>query len=150
MLRLTGQQKRLEALEIAMNRAAESAVPQARALLISTIKNIGVEDASRLVRGSEGAVTRFFSEKTREPLGSLFLPIVTRATDKVALAEKYNDLAAKASNLGLLRKQDATVEQHVTAKALDGLYTVMDQEERKIRQNPLRTGSDILRKVFGP
>ena len=78
-----------------------------------------------------------------------FLPIVTKATEKVSLADKYNRVAGKASELGLVKKDDANVQQYVTRKALDGLYLMIGEEERKIRQDPVGTGSAILSKVFG-
>jgi len=77
------------------------------------------------------------------------LPIVTQATDKVSLAEKYNEVAGKAARLGLMKKEDANVQQYVTEKALDGLYAMIGEQERQIRQDPVGTGSAILRKVFG-
>jgi hypothetical protein len=149
LLRATGQRKRVEALELAMNRAAEAAVPEARALLVSAIKSMSVEDARRLITGGDGAVTRFFVDKTREPLAVRFLPIVQRATQQVSLAAKYNAVAGKAAALGLLKAQDAQIERYVTEKALDGLFLMIAQEERKIRQDPVGTGSAILKKVFG-
>ena len=148
-LRATGQGRRLDALELAMNRAAEAAVPEARALLVSAVKDMSVEDAVRLVTGDDDAVTRFFESKTREPLVARFLPIVTRATERVSLAEKYNAVAGKAASFGLLRSQDANIQAYVTDKALDGLFLMIGEEERRIRQDPVGTGSAILRKVFG-
>lgn len=149
LLRATGQQRRVDALETAMNRAAEAAVPEARALLVAAVRNLSVEDARQLVTGGDSAVTQFFANKTRGPLGERFLPIVTRATEKVSLAEKYNVVAGRAASLGLLKSRDANIQQYVTERALDGLYLMIAEEERKIRQDPLGTGSDILRKVFG-
>ncbi|HWI10382.1 MAG TPA: DUF4197 domain-containing protein, partial [Burkholderiaceae bacterium] len=99
--------------------------------------------------GGDDSVTRFFAAKTRAPLSVTFLPIVTRATEKVALADKYNAVAGKAASLGLMKKDDANVQQYVTGKTLDGLYLMIGEEERKIRQNPVATGSAILSKVFG-
>ncbi len=149
LMRATGQRKRVDELVTAMNRAAEAAVPEAKSLLVSTVKAISVEDALRIVRGGETAVTDFFAGKTREPLGVKFLPIVSRATEKVALADKYNAVAAKGASLGLVKKEDANVQQYVTGKALDGLYLMIGEEERKIRRDPVGTGSAILKKVFG-
>ena len=77
------------------------------------------------------------------------MPIVTRATEKVSLAAKYNAVAGKAAALGLLKAEDAQIERYVTGKALDGLYLMIGEEERKIRQDPVGTGSAILKKVFG-
>lgn len=149
LLKATGQGKRVDELITAMNRAAEAAVPEAKGLLVRAAKSITVEDALRIVRGGETSVTDYFSEKTREPLGIKFLPIVSKATEKVALADKYNAVAGKAAGLGLLKAKDANLQQYVTGKALDGLYFMIGEEEKKIRRDPVGTGSAILRKVFG-
>jgi hypothetical protein len=144
-----GQQQKLDELELAMNRAAEAAVPEAKSLLVQAVKTISVEDALSLVRGSDTAVTEFFARKTREPLGERFLPIVTRATEKVGAAQKYDQLAGRAAGMGLLKPEQASVEHYVTGKTLDGLYFMIGEEERKIRRDPIGTGSEILRRVFG-
>lgn len=149
LLKMLGQRRRVDELVTAMNRAAEEAVPQAKALLLSAVKSMSVEDARRVITGGDGSVTRFFADKTRAPLAVKFLPIVTRATERVDLADKYNAVAAKAAGLGLVDKDDANIQQYVTGKALDGLYLVIGEEERKIRQDPVGTGSAILKKVFG-
>ncbi len=149
LLKATGQKKRIDELVTAMNRAAEAAVPQAQALLVSAVKGMSVEDAVQVVRGGDDSVTRFFADKTRAPLTEQFLPIVTRQTEKVSLAAKYNAVAGKAASLGLVKAEDANLQHYVTGKALDGLYLMIGEEERKIRQDPVGTGSAILRKVFG-
>lgn len=149
LLKLTGQQKRVDELVLAMNRAAEAAVPEAKALLVSAVKSMSVSDATRILSGGDNSVTEFFAGKTRTPLSVKFLPIVTKATEKVALADKYNALAGKVSAMGLLKKDEANLQQYVTGKALDGLYLMIGEEEKNIRQNPVGTGSAILKKVFG-
>ncbi|MBX9793255.1 MAG: DUF4197 domain-containing protein [Burkholderiaceae bacterium] len=149
LLKATGQGKSVDELVTAMNRAAEAAVPEAKVLLLDAVKSMSVEDGQRILTGGDDSVTKFFASKTREPLGVKFLPIVTQATEKVALAEKYNAVAGKAAGMGLVDKKDANVQQYVTGKALDGLYLMIGEEERKIRKDPLGTGSDILKKVFG-
>ena len=149
LLKLMGQQDRVDELITAMNRAAEAAVPQAKSLLIKAVSAMSVEDARGVLTGGDNSVTQFFASKTRDPLSVTFLPIVTRATEKVALADKYNSVAGKASSLGLLSKNDANIQQYVTGKALDGLFLMIGEEERKIRQDPIGTGSAILKKVFG-
>lgn len=149
LLRATGQRRRIDALVTAMNRAAEAAVPQARALLVGAAKSMSVEDAVQIVRGGDTAVTEFFRRKTREPIGEKFLPIVQRATEKVSLAQKYDAVAGQAARLGLLRREDADLNGYVTGKALDGLYFMIGEEERRIRRDPLATGSEILKQVFG-
>jgi hypothetical protein len=149
LLKFSGQQQKVDELVLAMNRAAEAAVPEAQALLLAAVKAMSIQDATRIVRGGETSVTDFFAERTRAPLGEKFLPIVTQATEKVALADKYNAVASKATAFGLVKKEDANVQAYVTRKALDGLYLMIGDEERKIRADPIGTGSDILRKVFG-
>jgi hypothetical protein len=132
-----------------MNRAAEAAVPEARSLLVSAAKAMTVEDALAIVRGGETSVTDYFARKTREPLTAKFLPIVARETKKVSLADKYDALAGKAAGFGLLKKEDANLNGYVTGKALDGLFLVIGEEEKKLRKDPLGTGSELLKKVFG-
>ena len=149
LLKTFGQQKRVDALVLAMNRAAEAAMPEAKTLLVGAVKSMSVEDALQVVRGGDNSVTEFFSGKTREPLGTTFLPIVTKATEKVSLADKYNSLAGKAASFGFVKPEDANIQQYVTTKALDGLFLMIGEEERKIRKDPVATGSAILKKVFG-
>ena len=149
LLKATGQGKRVEELELAMNHAAEQAVPHAKTLLVQTVKSISVQDAWKIVRGSDTSVTDFFAERTRGKLSEQFLPIVTRETEKVALAEKYNAVAGKALALGLVKVEDANIQSYVTRRALDGLYLMIGEEERKIRADPVATGSAILKAVFG-
>jgi hypothetical protein len=149
LLKATGQGARVDELVTAMNRAAELAVPEAKTLLVSTVKAMSVEDARRIVTGGDNSVTQFFANKTRQPLGVKFLPIVTRATERVRLADKYNAVAGKAAGMGLVKPQDASIQQYVTGKALDGLYLMIGEEEKKIRRDPVGTGSAILKKVFG-
>jgi hypothetical protein len=149
LLKFTGQGRRVDDLITAMNRAAEAAVPQAKTLLVQTAKNVSVEDAVRIVRGGETSVTDYFAERTRDPLTVKFLPIVGKATEKVALTDKYNAVAGKAAGFGLVKDEDANVQRYVTRKALDGLYFMIGEEEKKIRRDPVGTGSALLRKVFG-
>ena len=144
-----GQKKRVDELVTAMNRAAEAAVPEARQLLTDTVRKLSVEDALGIVRGGSTSVTDFFARKTRAPLTERFLPIVTRETERVQLADRYNAFAGKAAGLGLLKGDDVNLQRHVTAKALDGLYLMIGEEEQRIRADPVKTGSAILQKVFG-
>ncbi len=149
LLKATGQGHKLDDLLTAMNRAAEAAVPEARLLLVNAAKNMSVEDALQIVKGGEDSVTQFFARKTREPLTQRFLPIVTRATEKQALADKYNAVAGKAAGLGLVKEEDANIQHYVTRRALDGLFFMIGEEEKQIRRDPVGTGSALLKKVFG-
>jgi hypothetical protein len=149
LLKMTGQGKRVDELVTSMNRAAEAAVPMGRDVLVGAVKSMSVTDAKNILGGGDNSVTQFFAEKTRLPLGDKFLPIVTKATEKVGLANQYNKVAGKAAGIGLVKSEDANIQRYVTGKSLDGLYTIIGEEERKIRQDPVGTGSAILKKVFG-
>jgi hypothetical protein len=149
MLKMLGQQHRVDELVTAMNRAAEAAVPQARPLLVNAVKSMSVEDAVNIVHGGDTSVTDFFATKTRAPLTEKFLPIVTTQTRRVSLASKYDAVAGKGAELGLVKSEDANVEQYVTRKAIDGLFFMIGQEEKKIRSDPVATGSELLKAVFG-
>lgn len=149
LLRVTGQQKRVDDLVTAMNRAAEAAVPEAKSMLVAAVKSISVDDARRIVSGGEDSATKFFAAKTRAPLGEKFLPIVRRQTERVDLAARFNAVAGKAAGMGLVKGDDANIERYVTGKALDGLYYMIGEEEKKIRRDPVGTGSALLARVFG-
>lgn len=149
LMKAMGQGRQVDELVTAMNRAAEAAVPEARTLLVNTVKAISVEDALKIVRGGDTAITDFFAGKTRVPLAGKLLPIVTRATERVELAGRYNKVAAKAEGMGLVKGDEANVQQYVTARTLDGLYKTIAAEEKKMRADPVAAGSAILKKVFG-
>jgi hypothetical protein len=118
-------------------------------VLVTAVKQPNVKNAPKMVRGGDTAVTDFFSAKTREPLGERFLPIVTRATERVDLASRYNAVAGKAAGLGLVKDDESNIQRYVTAQALDGLYKMIAEEEKRIRADPVGTGSALLKQVFG-
>lgn len=149
LLKVVGRGTDVEELEVAMNRAAESAVPLAKDLLLNAVRTISIGDAKNILTGGPTSVTDFFAGRTREPLTTRFLPVVTTATRKVNLAQKYNAIAGQAGRIGLVKKQDTTIEQYVTRKSLDGLYFVIGEEEKKIRANPAGSADAMVRKVFG-
>jgi len=150
-LKLLGRGKDIDALKLGINRAAEQAVPQSKKLLSDAVKTMTVQDAKAILAGGDNSVTAFFKDKTLIPLTEKFLPIVTNVTYKIGLASQYNDVAARIEKTGLmkLKSEQRKVETHVTTKALDGLYIMIGEEEKKIRRDPVGAGSDILRRVFG-
>jgi hypothetical protein len=148
-LRMMGRGKDADELVVAMNRAAEQAVPEARAMMINAVKTMSVEDAKKILTGGDGSVTQFFKAKTAAPLALKFLPIVKKATDRVGLARKYDQFAGAGARLGLVKGDATSIETYVTKKALDGLYLMIGDEEHAIRKNPAAAGSAIVSKVFG-
>jgi hypothetical protein len=150
-IKLLGKSKDIDAMKIGVNRAAEQAVPQAKSLLVAAAKSMSIQDAKGILTGGDNAVTQFFQNRTQAALAQKFLPIGTNVTSRIGLAQQYNSLAQQVRQTGLVKlsPEQQTVESHVTRKALDGLYFMIGEEEKKIRRDPLGTGSDILKKVFG-
>ncbi|MBL8447886.1 MAG: DUF4197 domain-containing protein [Zoogloeaceae bacterium] len=149
VLRGMGQGQALDDLVTAMNRAAEQAVPKAQELLVKAVREMSVTDAKNILTGGDDAATRYFKGKTQAELTTMFLPTVKQTTDKLALAKKYDKLAGKAANFGLVKDEDAKIEGYVTRKALDGLYAMIAEEEKAIRKNPVGAAGNLAKKVFG-
>ncbi|MDD5176893.1 MAG: DUF4197 domain-containing protein [Sterolibacterium sp.] len=149
MMRKLGMGKHADELETSMNRAAEAAMPEARTLLVSSIKQMSVQDAKGILTGGDDAATQYFKRATAEPLAGKFRPIVKKSIAKVNLAEKYDEFAGKAVKFGLVKEDQANLENYVTAKALDGLYLMIGEEERAIRKDPLGAAGSLSKKVFG-
>jgi hypothetical protein len=148
LLKMTGHGQQLDELEVAMNHAAEAAVPMAKPLLLDAVKSMTITDAKNILTGGETSVTDFFREKTSPKLTVQFLPVVKKVTDKSDLSGKYNSAMAQAAKLGIT-KAPATVEDYVTQRALDGLFVMIGEEEKAIRADPIGTGSKLIGKVFG-
>jgi len=148
-MRRLGMGKYADELVVTMNRAAEQAVPEAKAIFIDSVKKMSVQDAKGIITGGDTAGTEYFRRTTRDQLHKRFLPIVEKATARVQLAHKYEQFADKAVTVGMLKKEDADLDEYVAQKALDGLYVMVAEEEKKIRKDPIGTGSSIIKKVFG-
>jgi len=149
LMRMMGRGKDADELVLAMNKAAEEAVPEAKELLINAVKTMSLDDAKKILTGGDNSVTEFFKAKTAGPLVEKFLPIVKQATDRVGLSKKYDQVAGQGAKIGVIKGDAANIDQYVTHKALDGLYLMIGEEERAIRQNPAAAGSAIVSKVFG-
>jgi hypothetical protein len=149
LMRRVGMGRYADELVVAMNRAAEAAVPEARQLFIDSIRKMTVQDAKGILTGGDTAGTEFFQRTTNDRLHARFLPIVRRATENVGVAEKYNEYAATGVRLGLVKKEQSNLDEYVTQKALDALYLTVAEEERKIRRDPIAAGTGIIKKVFG-
>ena len=148
-MRTFGMKKQADDLVLAMNRAAEAAVPEAKTLLIDAAKKMTLQDAKGILSGGQTSVTDYFRRNTSAQLTHRFLPIVKKSTERVGLAQQYNSLAGQASSYGLIQKDQSTIEDYVTQKSLDGLYLMIGEQEKAFRSNPLGATSDIVKKVFG-
>ena len=148
-LRFAGMKRQADELVLSMNRAAEAAVPEAKALLIDSVKKMTVQDARAILTGGDTAATEYFRRTTEPQLMKRFLPIVKTHTDRAGLSEQYNSLASQGVQLGLIKQDQSTIEGYVTRKALDGLFLMIAEQEKNFRQNPMAATSDIVKRVFG-
>ncbi|WP_025042055.1 DUF4197 domain-containing protein [Nitrosospira briensis] len=149
IMRTLGMSKYADGLIVTMNHAAETAAAEARPLLMDAVQKMSVKDARAILTGGDDAATQYFRTTTSDALSQKFLPIVKNATDQVGLIKKYNEFAGKGAKLGLIGEKDANIENYVTQKTLDGLYLMMAEEERAIRNDPMGQGSKLLQRVFG-
>jgi len=149
VMKVLGQGKRMEELKTSLNRAAEAAVPEAKTLLLDAIKNMSVADAKAVLTGGDDAATKYFRQATEAKLHDRFLPIVGKTVNRYKLTDQYNRIAGTASKAGLVGKEQANMSEYVTVKALDGLFFMIAEEEKAIRQDPLGRSSEYVRKVFG-
>ena len=149
LMRMAGMGQQADALDLAINRAAEAAVPQARTLLVDAVRSMSIADAKGILTGGNEAATAYFRRKTEAPLTRKFMPIVKQATARVGLAQIYDRYAGQAAQFGLVKADQANIDGYVTQQALDRLYQAIGEEERAIRADPAGAGSALISKVFG-
>jgi len=147
-MRRFGMGKYSDELITSMNRAAEAAVPEAKALLVSAIKKMTVADAKGILTGGDDAATLYFRKNTETALTGRFEPIVRKAMHKVKLAETYDQFAGKGVQFGLVDERDAKLDQYITRKTMDGLFLIMAEQEKAIRDNPLEATGSLAKKIF--
>lgn len=150
-LRIAGQGKMVDDFVVAMNRAAEKAVPVAIDVFMDAIKQMTFNDVRNILfSGQDDSATQFFRRTGEETLRGKFRPIVEQFTTQVGVTQKYKDMMGKYGFMGRIIGQDATdIDGYVTQKALDGLFFIVAEEEKKIRKDPLKQTTSLLKKVFG-
>lgn len=149
ILRMAGFGSQITAFEKSMNRAAEKAAPEAKALFIGAIKQMTFTDAKRILNGRDDEATLFFKDKTYAPLSRRFKPLVHGAMAEVGVTRSYQKIEDKIDALPVAGLLDFDLDTYVTDKALDGLFYMLAQEEAKIRSDPAARVTELLRKVFG-
>jgi hypothetical protein len=147
-LRTVGYGAEVDALVLSMNRAAERAAPGAKRIFWDAIGKMTIDDAQRILQGTPTAATDYFKEKTSTPLTQAFQPIVERAMNEVGTVRQYNELLGLAKAIPFLKTESYDLDHYVVGKALDGLFHVVGEEERKIRTDPAARVTDLLREVF--
>lgn len=150
VLRKAGMGKDVDAFILSMNRAAEKAAPQAKAIFIGAIKEMSFQDAAKILNGGNTAATDYFKIKTSSHLAEVFKPEISSSMNHVGVTQKYKVLTQRYLSLIPFAKKDAyDLDQYVTNKSLDGLFYMVGEEEKKIRTNPAARTTEILKKVFG-
>ncbi len=148
-LRMVGMGGQADELHATMNHAAEQAVAAAKPVFENAVRHMTVTDARGILSGGDDAGTQYFRRTTSAQLTTRFKPIVAAATAKLKLAAQYDELAGRAAQFGLVSSEDANLDDYVTARALDGLFSRIADEERAIRKDPLGQANSLIKKVFG-
>ncbi len=149
LMRKFGLSSYADTFEESMNHAAEKAAPEATALIIDAIKNMSIEDAQTILQGEDDAATQYFREKTTPQLTELFRPTIDNSLNEVGTTKYYNDLTDKVAAIPLVGENiDMDLTSYVTDQALNGLFTMIALEEKKIRENPAARTTELLKQVF--
>jgi hypothetical protein len=148
LARASGFGKELDDFEMSMNSAAEKAAPEAKDIFWDAIKKMTFADARKILNGRENEATLYFEDKTHDRLSELFKPIIHRSMSGVGVTEKYQALEQMVAGIPMVGSGWFDLDQYVCEKALDGLFYVLAQEEKKIREDPAARVTDLLKEVF--
>lgn len=149
LVRKYGGSALVDDFELSMNRAAEKAAPKATEYFLETLRQMSFEDAKKIYQGDDDAATRYFQEKTSTQLEDVFKPIIQDTMEQVGVTSYYQALVKQASQYPFVGDMDLNLENHVTAKALQGLFVILAEEEKRIREDPVARSTDLLKQVFG-
>lgn len=149
LIRVSGYGSLVDSFELSMNRAAEKAAPQAKSLFWEAVKQMSFDDARKILNGRDNEATLYFKEKTYDRLDGIFKPIIHESMAQVGATRRYQDLETKIRGIPFTELISFDLDQYVTGKALDGLFLMVAEEERKIRENPSARVTDLLKEVFG-
>lgn len=145
-----GYQKKVDAFVLSMNRAAENAAPKAKKYFIDAIKEMTLEDAMGILRGGDTSATEYFKSKTQQKLYNEFKPSISASMNKVGVTRSYKDMVGTyTKSVPFASMESLDLDHYVTTKALDGLFYMIGQEEKKIRTDPAARVTELLRTVFG-
>ena len=148
-LRAVGFGHQVDEFIVSMNRAAERAAPAALSIFFDAITAMTFDDARRILSGGDTAAADYFKGKTTEKLSAAFRPTVKQAMNQVGVTRQYKALADFAQSLPFVNVDAVDLDSYVVGKALDGLFHVLGEEERKIRTDPAARVTVLLREVFG-
>lgn len=149
ILEVAGLSQELEDFELSMNRAAERAAPEAKDLFWEAIKEMNISDAQTILEGQDNAATLYFQGKTSKRLQDVFKPIVHQTMSNVGVTRAYQNLDTKIQSIPFAGSLHFDLDRYVTDRALDGLFFLLSEEEKTIRQDPKARVTDLLKEVFG-
>jgi hypothetical protein len=147
-LRAVGYGDQVDELVLGMNRAAERAAPAARRIFLDAIGEMTFDDARKILAGADTAATEYFKDRTTGRLTTAFRPVVEQSMSQVGVTRQYRELLARAQAIPFLNVESYDLDRYVVGKALDGLFHVVGEEERRIRTNPAARTTELLREVF--
>jgi hypothetical protein len=149
-LRMVGMGGQVDALEVGMNRAAEQAAPEAKAIFIRGVTKMTFDDARKILSGgSDTAATEYFKRTSSEELTAAFAPIVHKSMENVGVVKQYNQLLQNPMAAPLAKDKSFNLDKYVVGKAMDGLFYMLGEEEKKIRKDPAARTTALLKEVFG-
>jgi len=149
LLRTVGFGNQVDEFELSMNRAAERAAPEAKSIFWDAVKQMSFTDARQILDGPDDAATQYFQDKTSDQLQVIFKPITRQAMSEVGVTSSYQSIDDKIKTIPFADRMSFDLDQYVTDKALNGLYLMLAEEEKKIRQDPAARVTNLLKKVFG-
>ena len=148
-LRAVGMGSQVDQLEVTMNRAAETASTEAKAVFWDAVTSMTISDALGILNGPDNAATTYFRGRTETQLRQRFSPVVDGAMNQVGLYQAYDQLLGQYQLLALFKNPTVELNRYVTDETLDGLFQVLAGEEKRIREDPVARSTDLLRTVFG-
>ncbi len=148
-LRAVGYGPQVDEFVLNMNRAAEKAAPFAKQVFWDAIGEMSFDDARKILSGNDTAATEYFKGKTTNKLTDVFNPIVSNAMNEVGVTRQYKELVGRYESIPFVKKESFDLDHYVVTKALDGLFHMVGEEEKKIRKNPAARTTDLLKEVFG-
>ncbi|MEJ6735537.1 MAG: DUF4197 domain-containing protein [Flavobacteriales bacterium] len=143
-----GLEEQIKSMEKSINQSAEIASKEALTILISAIKNMNIKDAYSILKGEDNAATLYLNDQTNDFLYKSFKPIIIESMEKVEIAKQWNPLVKKYNSIPFTEKINPDLEDYITNKAIEGLFVLIAQQEKEIRQNPLARTTEILKNVF--
>ncbi|MCU0398372.1 MAG: DUF4197 domain-containing protein [Cyclobacteriaceae bacterium] len=148
-LRQIGLGGEVDKFIMTLNRGAEDAAKEAKPIFIAAIKQMTIQDAWGILKGEENAATEYLRRTTSSQLYEKFKPVIANSLNKVSATKYYSDLVNTYNKIPMVEKVNPDLNDYATNKAMDGLFLLIAQEEKKIRQDPVARTSDLLKKVFG-